>query len=242
MSLKNSEYLAATRHPWSCVVFLLPLLAVYEVGVLLVGGGQPDALRNGADTWLRTTLQSVGLSAYYCAPLLLAIVLLVWSWARREDRPEEHVVIWLGMLSESVVFALGLWGISRGLAPLLNGLGILVDSSAAGDGGLEQIISFVGAGIYEEMLFRLFLFSGLAWLFRVWEVPSAGLLAGLISSVLFAAAHNIGPHGEAFIPYVFLFRTLAGVYFTLLYRFRGFGISVGAHAGYDVLVGVLMKT
>ena len=104
------------------------------------------------------------------------------------------------------------------------------------------IISFVGAGIYEEMLFRLFLFSGLAWLFRVWEVPSPGLLAGAISSVLFAAAHNIGPHGESFIPYVFLFRTLAGFYFTLLYRFRGFGIGVGAHAGYDVLVGVLMKT
>ena len=242
MSLKNSEYLAATCHPWSCVVFLLPLLAVYEAGVLLVGAGQPDALRNGADTWLRTTLQSVGLSAYYCAPLLLAIVLLIWSWVRREDRPQEHVVIWMGMLSESVVFAFGLWGVSRGLAPLLNGLGILVDAAATGDGGLEQIISFVGAGIYEEMLFRLFLFSGLAWLFRLWEVPSAGLLAGLISSVLFAAAHNIGPHGESFVPYVFLFRTLAGFYFTLLYRFRGFGIGVGAHAGYDVLVGVLMKT
>jgi len=238
----SRDYLAATCHPWSCVVFLLPLLAIYEVGVFLVGGGQPDALRNGADTWLRTALQTVGFSPLYCAPLLLAIVLLVWSWVRREDRPREHLVISVGMTVESVVFALGLWGVSRCLAPLLQGLGILVDYPAASQPALEQIISFVGAGIYEEMLFRLLLFSVLLWGFRVAEVPSAGLLAGLISSVLFAAAHNIGPHGESFVPYVFLFRILAGLYFALLYRLRGFGIGVGAHAGYDVLVGVLMRS
>jgi membrane protease YdiL (CAAX protease family) len=223
-------------------MFLLPLLAAYEIGVLLIGQGQAELLRNGADTWLRTALQSVGFSAFYCAPLLLSIVLVIWSWFRREDRPEEQLVIWFGMLAESVLFAFGLWGLSRGLAPLLNGLGILVDASAGGEGGLEQIISFVGAGIYEEMLFRLFLFSTLAWLFRYGEVPSPGLLAGLISSLLFAAAHNVGPHGETFVAYVFFFRTLAGFYFTLIYRYRGFGIGVGAHAGYDVLVGVLMQS
>jgi membrane protease YdiL (CAAX protease family) len=242
MGQSNREYLSATCHPWSCVLFLFPLLAIYEAGVFLVGGGQPDALRNGADTWLRTALQNVGLSALYCAPLLLAVVLLGWSWLRRDDRPREHLVIWVGMTAESVIFAFGLWGVSRGLAPLVHGLGILVDYPAASDPALEQVISFVGAGIYEEMLFRLLLFSALAWGFQVAEVPSAGLLAGLISSVLFAAAHNIGPHGESFVPYVFLFRTLAGGYFALLYRFRGFGIGVGAHAGYDVLVGVLMRT
>ena len=29
-------------------------------------------------------------------------------------------------------------------------------------------------------------------------------------------------------------------YFALLYQLRGFGIAVGAHTGYDLLVGVLM--
>jgi hypothetical protein len=36
----------------------------------------------------------------------------------------------------------------------------------------------------------------------------------------------------------FVFRTVAGLYFTLLFVLRGFGVAVGAHAGYDVLVGV----
>src|ERR1700720_2911482 len=107
----SRDYLAATCHPWSCVVFLLPLLAIYELGVFLVGGGQPDALRNGADTWLRTALQNVGLSPLFCAPLLLAAVLLGWSWLRREDRPRDHLVIWVGMTAESVIFAFGLWGV-----------------------------------------------------------------------------------------------------------------------------------
>ena len=45
----NGDYLRATRHPWPCLLFLLPLLAAYELGVHQLGGGQPDALRNGAD-------------------------------------------------------------------------------------------------------------------------------------------------------------------------------------------------
>ena len=61
-----------------------------------------------------------------------------------------------------------------------------------------------------------------------------------ISAVLFAAAHHIGPYGEPFDRSVFLFRALAGLYFGLLYQLRGFGVAVGTHASYDVLVGVLM--
>ena len=59
-----------------------------------------------------------------------------------------------------------------------------------------------------------------------------------MEAALFAAAHHIGPYGEPMNPYVFLFRALAGLYFTALYLGRGFGVAVAAHAGYDVLVGV----
>jgi hypothetical protein len=58
---------------------------------------------------------------------------------------------------------------------------------------------------------------------------------------LFAAAHNLGPHGEPFHAHVFMFRTAAGLFFAWLYCVRGFGIAVGAHAGYDVMVGILMR-
>ena len=104
----------------------------------------------------------------------------------------------------------------------------------------EQVVTYVGAGIYEEVLFRLGLFSAACFLLRMVAVPTlpAVLLAGVGAALTFAAAHHVGPSGEEMVPARFLFRTLAGLYFTALYVVRGFGVAVGAHAGYDVLVGV----
>ena len=66
-------------------------------------------------------------------------------------------------------------------------------------------------------------------------------LAAFASALLFAGAHHLGPNGDAFNVYVLAFRTFAGVYFAAIYYLRGFGVAVGAHAGYDVLVGLIMQ-
>ena len=64
------------------------------------------------------------------------------------------------------------------------------------------------------------------------------VVATIAASLAFAAAHHIGPYGETFDRHAFVFRSLAGFYFTILYRLRGFGIAVGAHACYNVMVSV----
>src|SRR5215470_13850950 len=102
MSGGRADYLAATRHPWACVLFVLPLLAAYELGLFLMGPGQRDACRNGADLWLRALLAQAGLRAWFWAPALLTMTLLAWSWLRRGHRPREFVRLWVGMLLESV--------------------------------------------------------------------------------------------------------------------------------------------
>jgi hypothetical protein len=234
-------YLAATRHPWPCLLFLLPLLAVYEAGVLWLGGSQPETLRNGADAWVRRALEYFGLPQFYYAPGLIVLIFLAWSWLRRYDRPGEFVRVGAGMAVESVLFAVGLWVLSRNLGPLLDALGISLNLGPHAKTA-ARVITFVGAGIYEEVLFRLVLIFGLGCFFRLMGVPGllVMLMTTLTSSVVFSAAHHIGPYGEAFDGYVFLFRSLAGFYFALLYQLRGFGIAVGTHACYDVLVGVLM--
>jgi hypothetical protein len=56
---------------------------------------------------------------------------------------------------------------------------------------------------------------------------------------LFSLAHYVGPHGDEIRLASFIFRTLAGAFFAVLFVVRGFGIAVGAHAGYDILVGLL---
>ena len=238
--MRTGDYLRATRHPWPILVLLLPLLTTYESGVLILGGSNSDSLRNGADAWLRYALDSFGLNHLIVAPLTIAAVFAVWSWLRREDRPDSLLTVCCGMLLECFLFALVLWGISHAFAPFLDRIGVPLNSISNVDPVVTRIITFVGAGIYEEILFRLILFSGLAWLLQHATMPKAGAvaLAAAFSALLFAAAHHVGPYGEKMDSYVFLFRMMAGVFFALLFQLRGFGVAAGTHACYDVLVGL----
>jgi hypothetical protein len=233
-------YFQATRHPWPCLLFLIPLLVTYEVGVVWLGGARPDTLRNGADTWLRWGLESFGLGQLYCAPALIGLVFLLWSTIRFWDRPDALLSTTFGMAMESALYAFGLWVFSRHLGPMLDEVGIKL-SWGPNEKVAARVVTFVGAGIYEEVLFRLTLCFALGWLFRVSGLPGLAALplTMIASALLFSASHHFGPYGEPFNNYVFVFRSLAGLYFALLYQLRGFGVAVGTHACYDVLVGVL---
>ncbi len=81
------------------------------------------------------------------------------------------------------------------------------------------------------------LFRGL----RLLMVPSffACTLAVTASSLLFSLAHHAGAPGEAFTWFAFIFRWLAGVFFAWVFVVRGFGVAVGTHTAYDMLVGWL---
>jgi len=111
---------------------------------------------------------------------------------------------------------------------------------------LRGLVGFLGAGVYEELLFRLVLLSLVAWTVRrlgATDRPSV-VVAVLLTSLAFAAAHYVGPYGEPLdwhsfeFWFSFVFRSLAGVFFSVLFVYRGFGIAAGSHAGYDILVGV----
>jgi membrane protease YdiL (CAAX protease family) len=235
-------YLRSTLHPWPCLLFLLPLLTAYEAGVYLIGGTQAQALRNGADAWLRWALDVYGVKPFVAAPAVIVAVFVAWSLRRLGDRPAKSFPVVCGMWFESVVFAFGLWAVGHNFGPILRATGVTLataDVTVRTD-ALFQVITFVGAGIYEEVLFRLFVLTGLAAMLKCAFVPgwAATLLAGVGSALLFAAAHHLGPHGEPMDAYRFIYRTTAGIYFALLFWFRGFGVAVGAHALYDVLVGV----
>jgi hypothetical protein len=241
MASAPTGYFQATRHPWPCTLFVLPLLVSYEVGVLCLGGPHPEALRNGADNWLRCGLAALGLPFVWLPPLALLLMLAAWNLRRREDRPDDLVGTLSGMGVESTMFALGLWGVSRALYPLLRQLGVaLAAVRPADEPAWGPVVTYLGAGIYEEALFRLALFSALVWLLRRVEAPTplAVGLAAAASAALFSAAHHLGPYGQPYGNYLFLFRLAAGVYFALLYQMRGFGVAVGAHAVYNLMVSV----
>jgi hypothetical protein len=241
-SPSDPKYFDATRHPWPCLLFILPLLVGYEACVLGLGGAHPEMLRNGADNWLRMGLESLGVGLSWVPPVLLVALLGAWCYLRRAAMPGDLIGTFTGMGIESVSYALGLWGVSLLIAPMLKNAGV---EMAAATGNAETnavllIVPYIGAGIYEEALFRLLLFSSLSWILRKLEMfPFLGMgLAMLGSATLFSTAHHLGPQGQPFSNYLFVFRLVAGLYFALLYQVRGFGIAVGTHACYNVMVSV----
>ena len=100
------------------------------------------------------------------------------------------------------------------------------------------VLGFVGAGIYEELLFRLLLVPPVFLATSRLGLARAACVIGAVvaTSLLFAAAHYLGPQGETFEPASFLFRFTAGAVFAILFVFRGFGIAAGTHALYDIFV------
>jgi membrane protease YdiL (CAAX protease family) len=240
------SYWQATRHPGPCLLFLAPLLIAYEIGVVSLGGESTLTLRNGADAWLRDGLTAISLTHPAAAPGFVVLLLIAWFWRQRDSIPEDAPNLCLGMALESVAAALVLWGLSRLYSPLLDSLGVVLavaaDPPPLNTAAISQVVTYVGAGIYEEVVFRLALYGLLRSVLTTAHVPArtAVALAALTAAVLFAVAHHVGAHGEPVDGFNFLFRVLAGLYFTALYQFRGFGIAVGAHACYDVLVGIHM--
>ena len=115
-------------------------------------------------------------------------------------------------------------------------------SAAGGLGLATQLMVSLGAGIYEELLFRVLLVGTLAWMGRRilgWGPVPAGVLATVLGALIFSAFHYIGPYGDRLELGSFAFRAIAGVLFSGLYLLRGFGITAWTHALYDVFLAVM---
>jgi hypothetical protein len=239
-------YWSESHRPLASLAFIMPLLLVYELGILAQG---PTAARNGADVWLRMFLDLVGFGQYFLLPLLTVGILLGWHYTTRHGWRLARGTL-AGMAVECAALSVCLWVVLQiqgallqlvvGATPTPAGAAVWLTTS----GRLGGLVGYMGAGVYEELLFRLMLLPVVAWgLCRLglsW--PMSLVAAALATSLLFAAAHHVGPHGEPLDGFIFLFRFLAGLFFCVLFVKRGFGIAAGTHAGYDILVGVFLAT
>jgi membrane protease YdiL (CAAX protease family) len=221
------QYWVESRRPLASLIFLAPLLVTYEAGVLLLG------VQNGADAFLRRLLDLLGFGQHFLLPVLMVCILLAWHFLAREPWRLSG-----GVISGMAVECLGLGICLRVILFLQDMLFHIFEAPALSIGQqLKEAVGLLGAGIYEELLFRLILLSLTAWaLRRAGATPRTAMIAAaILTSLLFAAAHNIGPYGEPLQAFRFLFRVLAGLFFTVVFLYRGFGIAAGSHAAYDIL-------
>lgn len=241
---RRSSYFAATRSPRYSLLFALPLLIAYEaLAAALTRPAAERQVRNGADVLLHEL--AFAIAGPYGPILLMAAIIglsavFVWRDVRRSGglRP----ILFAGMLAEATGLAL-VFGFVIGTitAQLLGGLHLLMvpGTPIAGMSLPTRLMLSLGAGFFEELLFRVLLVSALATAGRValgFGRTAAGVFAAIVGALIFSAFHYIGPFGERFEIQSFAFRAVSGLAFSGLYLLRGFGITAWTHALYDAML------
>jgi hypothetical protein len=223
------RYRHQTRRPAVCLAFVLPLAAIYELGALWVAGGRLGARELLVPRSIREVLAWFGFQGFWLPALALVVSLLMWHRIRR-DRWQVPIRVVPLMGLESLLLALPLVIVSALFPPRV-------------EAGLAELpvrlVNGLGAGVYEELVFRLLLISGLTWLLgELLEVRGAPgrWTAAAIAALIFSGCHFAPLGGEPFRWGAFWFRAVAGMYLAVLYFRRGLGISTGAHAAYNLLL------
>jgi hypothetical protein len=224
------------RNLLTSLVLVFPLFLVYQIGVLFT-----LPMLNGADFLTVFLFRNLGLSqgAYLAYTVVVAVAFAIAvALLRRKQRFDPRLIV--PVFVESAIYALTMGSLivfvmTRVLhvSPRLAG-GVIADQGLG-----TRFVMSLGAGVWEETVFRLGIMTGIAVLlervlgFGRWVAVALGLVA---SAVLFSAMHHIPPYGDPLHVGVFVFRVLAGCFFGLIYWLRGFAIAVYTHALYDIYV------
>jgi len=213
-------------------VLVFPLYLLYAVGVVF-----SDSV-NGVDFVSRHVWAACGedRGRYLAFHGAVALAFVLWLRQTRRARSLSADVL-TPVVLEAAIYALTLaTAIRLVMSHVLGPIGVL----ALGPTG-DRVVASLGAGVHEEIVFRLGLCAGGAWLLmRAGAAPRLAIaLAIVASSLLFSWAHHVGPHGDPWSRDLFVFRVLAGVAFALIFYFRSLAHAVYAHALYDIWILVI---
>jgi len=281
----RDSYMERTTRPIYAIAFLLPFLAFYEIGTVLINTDvlSRSQIRVVAFVWLRELLQCLGTSdriAWIAPPVVVVIILLglqiasrkPWYFCFRDYGPMaiECILLAVPLIVLSLFFNSPTIGAPPSSQASIEPAGVCtcmltVQQQAVSNGNeppsgraagvsdpgrslMANVVTGVGAGIYEELVFRLILICALMVLFQ--DIIGVGhknavVLSVLISAALFSAHHHIVFVDRQLMLVdqpgwgKFIFRTMAGVYFAGLFAARGFGITAGTHAFYDIIATII---
>ncbi len=228
------DYLSQTRSLGYSLLAVLPLVVVYAVLTLASGERPGSVLSYLVDAILGAQPRAVrDLGVLILGAVLVVAFYVLGQSGLRKSRTRFISGYLPVMATEAGVFA-ALLGVTLNAVPRM----MIIAADRVGDVAYEVMLA-VGAGLFEELVFRLMLLGFLVFVFtRLRQFPlwTAYLLALVITSIAFAVAHYLHVRKGLFDAHVFLLRQVAGVFFGLIYCLRGFGVAVYTHTWYDLLV------
>jgi hypothetical protein len=236
--MAQSRYYLDSRSPRYSILFAFPLLVAYEV---IAWALSPDreGVRNGADVIFKSVFLWLGgpraVLAFEVGLVIIGTFVVIRDWRRHPGGL--RVGVFAGMVAEATVLAM-LVGVVLGRLTAALVQYLAVPDPQAFNLSTKLMIS-LGAGFYEELLFRVVVVGALAALgtrVLMWTPRVAGVVACVLGALLFSAFHYVGPYGDHLQLSSFVFRFLAGLTFSALYLLRGFGVTAWTHALYDIFV------
>jgi len=233
------EYYSSSPSVVTLALLVFPVFAIYQIGVPF------SPVLNGVDLVTTLTLSLVERSLLlYLGLNGLLIAAFVGVLFLGRARGGFDARVFAPLLVESGIYALCMGSLIVFVMRELLGLGSLLAIPAAAAalnelGLLDRIVVSCGAGFHEELIFRLILFGGMAWLLerglgaRRWLALGS---AALVSAFLFSLVHHLGSLGEPFAMGPFVYRFLSGLFFAALLKARNFAVAVYTHTIYDIFV------
>src|SRR5215208_1689191 len=204
------KYFQQSELPLIGLSFLLPMIVLYEIGTYYFASdwARHTETRVLAFNLLRQFLAMFGATGRYLPCFAVCFILLSWHIARR-DRWQIQVGTNFLMCVESALLALPILAIG-------SIVGHYLPLYAPGHSWRGGLVLALGAGIYEELVFRLIAFTLLNILLidmlKI-EKKWAYLLIVVGSSILFALYHYWSPQSAPFRWSDCIFRTICGGYF-----------------------------
>lgn len=221
--------------PWTDLALTLPIFVIYHLGVIFL------PVRNAADpvTAELRALAKHSMPTY--AALTLAIgalfVAVLYTLGRKQSlEPKRFLLVGLeGALYAVLMRLAGSYVVGS----------LRLGSGADGEDSIfSSLVMALGAGFYEEVVFRVGIFGvGALILRKLFGTGVKGFVLiacwGVIEALMFSAWHYTGSMGDSFDASSFVFRAVCGLVLTAIFAFRGFAPAVWTHALYDVWVMVL---
>lgn len=220
-------YSDQTQRPLNSLWFVLPVLLTFHIGTQFYG------TRLMAPRDIASLLRYFGADAWWFLPGVAVVFVLLLQHAFQRRRYTWRPKVFLGMLVESLLEIIPLISLNH----LTGMVAAQLAAGAAQPGDLfEHVLIALGAGLYEEFIFRL-VFINVALLVLVdllgVQQRIGAPIAVVLGATLFSMYHfGAGENSFAWVPFVF--RTLAGCYLGAIFVFRGFGIAVGTHVFWNL--------
>lgn len=230
------KYHTLTRGYLYSYLACIPLLVLYEVLIRITQPGTGYMVRISVDVWLRQLFRFAGFNALSAILFIALLIGAIILYKNKDNLRQVKRSYFLWMAAESLFYA-----VCVGLFVQLFLNFIFLMSTTPGLDLLNKWQLFalsLGAGLYEELFFRVILVSLLLYFFRkvVRNKNYVHALAIITAALMFSAVHYTGSMGDVFTLHSFLFRFVFGIALNLIYVARGFGIAAWTHAMYDVIV------